>query len=294
MFDVKVRVVLVILSWSLFACSSPEEAVIITDDDDVSTPDADRVQDVGTPRDDERTPRGDEGTPRDDEETPPDDEWDENCHWDCFADFRCDDGRVFETPHGPLPCDDATEENLRYCREGAFVGECAEGCATVTGYGFDPFADHWTIACEEGRPRVVGDSCEIDADCQPEFRSRYTAAGEAQNLRCDEESKTCRDERYPDFGSPCGLSELEQSSDRTTFFADAPDCDEGHCHVHFLSEEQTFQRCTLPCEGSGDCPAGSLCADMLDLVTADAYPAHQRRVQVCVSYVLDSLACSTL
>jgi len=42
MFDVKVRLVVVILSWSLFACSSPEEAVIITDDDDVTTPIAPR------------------------------------------------------------------------------------------------------------------------------------------------------------------------------------------------------------------------------------------------------------
>ncbi|MFU8804198.1 MAG: hypothetical protein ACNA8W_10345 [Bradymonadaceae bacterium] len=224
--------------------------------------------------------------------TDPIDDWlEDSCHYDCFGSYRCSEGNVYETPHAPLPCSEATEENIRFCDEGWLAGECEEGCVEDVDYHYDVFSDPWTILCNEGRPRIVGDPCETDADCQPVERPVHFRGDVVERtLLCDENSSICIDPDDPDFMAPCDLGELPSPGEETDYAMSAPACASEHCAIRFITSELICQGCAPPCEVDTDCPAGSRCRPLDDLSMVGVRPVPPP-VLLCIPNSSQSWSC---
>ena len=87
------------------------------------------------------------------------DEADPNCHHDCWSGYHCVEGNVFQGAGSPLPCTEATKENIQLCDEGTLVGTCEKGCiehADFTAEG------PWEVLCHQD---ITEPDPELPTDC---------------------------------------------------------------------------------------------------------------------------------
>ena len=185
---------------------------------------------------------------------------DHSCHWDCFYDRRCVDGEVIEQFHAPVPCSAWTGSCPSFV-----AGVCAEGCSDRLPSGARRDAP-WTVYCEEGEQKIVGDPCASDEDCQPPA----PVDGERQYLACDATTGTCSATEPPtpaDMGAPCGVTFEAQSNAEGSAYGVVADasCSSGWCR--FIAHEDPtcdLHGCAAPCEDDWDCPREQICLDWGD------------------------------
>jgi hypothetical protein len=122
------------------------------------------------------------------------------CQYDCFADYRCQDGTVFEKQGGPIPCSEysSQQEAADICanRPESEFKTCAEGCRTDV-ENVDQYPSYTPDLCAEDRLVQPGDPCNDTSDCSP------TDAGVGP-LECEQSSGTCID---PDAPEDAGMSD---------------------------------------------------------------------------------------
>jgi hypothetical protein len=116
--------------------------------------------------------------------------WDESCHLDCFGGLQCEDGVIYESLSGPIPC---WEQSGMFCPV-TERRQCERGCRTdgVT-WGrssYDPDED-FAWLCEEGRPKEEGDPCAEDDHCAPTEPTETDAGVEDMHLQCDVDAGAC-------------------------------------------------------------------------------------------------------
>lgn len=116
------------------------------------------------------------------------------CQYECFADYRCEGGVVYEKEGGPIPCSafGSQQEAAQICadREVTEYRTCAEGCRTDV-ENISQFPSYTSELCAEDRLVQPGDACEDDGDCEP------TDVGVGP-LECDQSSGTCVDPAAPE------------------------------------------------------------------------------------------------
>jgi hypothetical protein len=283
------------------ACSSPAEDPSNHSASDTGQPDATlEPSDAHAPDPDANVPDPSDTAldtspdvrPGTDDPSPNEDEHDDDCHYDCFGEFECRDGQVYERFHAPIPCNHPDYDTLvAQCITGTLVGSCEQGCATVTNYRYDVFNDPWTIMCEEGRPRIVGDPCQTNADCTPSLQMVIAPPDSTPRpLICNETTQRCVDPDHTDYLNWCNLDATPATSDDPTYLA-APGCAAEHCLLKRAFRDNHCQGCTMPCESSEDCPAGSYCARLTELTTVNAPPALQRTSRLCAPLNLELSDC---
>ncbi|MGM0558843.1 MAG: hypothetical protein ACQEVA_20820 [Myxococcota bacterium] len=92
------------------------------------------------------------------------------CQYECFADYRCEDGTVYEKQGGPIPCSEygSEQEAAQLCadRQVNELRTCRDGCRTDID-NVDQFPSYTPELCAEDRLARPGDDCSVDADCRP-------------------------------------------------------------------------------------------------------------------------------
>jgi hypothetical protein len=95
---------------------------------------------------------------------------DDVCQYECFADYRCENGIVYEKRGGPIPCSEysSEQEAAQICadREVTEFRTCADGCRTDID-NVDQFPSYTPELCAEDRLAQPGDECSEDAACRP-------------------------------------------------------------------------------------------------------------------------------
>lgn len=199
------------------------------------------------------------------------DSYDPTCHYDCFGRIECSDGGVTVWANAPIPC----WEWKGSCPI-AETFPCVKGCRTddaAVPFGSDPHE-----ACEEGRPKKVGDPCAAPSDCLP-TPAIVTGPDTVENtyLACDADAGTCVAIDPPvvvDWLALCGAIDLSTVPTGAYGFVDAPDCSGGYCLIApdtTASPWCTAEGCTIACAYDWDCPPDSVCETSLhDWAPGDA------------------------
>jgi hypothetical protein len=179
---------------------------------------------------------------------------DPTCHYDCFGEIRCAAGVVTVFGRAAIPCWRWTGS----CPVFSTL-TCVKGCRTDDAsvpYFTDPHE-----ACEEGRPKVVGDRCVTVDDCLPTpALPTSTTTVENTYLRCDADAGTCVAADPPvvtDWLGPCSV-DLAGVTTGAYGYVDAPSCTGGYCLIS-PSSGCVAEGCTKSCEHDWECPPGSVC-----------------------------------
>lgn len=92
------------------------------------------------------------------------------CQYDCFEDYRCQDGIVYEKQGGPISCNEAgsAQEAAQICaeRDESELRTCTEGCRSDI-ENISQYPSYTHELCAEDRLAQPGDDCSEDSDCRP-------------------------------------------------------------------------------------------------------------------------------
>lgn len=189
-------------------------------------------------------------------------DFDQNC-CSCALPRRilCSRGKVFVEQASGRRCGDpgCSVSFEHTCKKG-----CRVDCHPPLFYGQYLPRD----ACEENRPKQVGDPCKTQEDCLPLTSTFNPADRTVHNtyLRCDPAVGLCLETspKTPpsDYLQPCGPA-LPSSLVGAFGYVTSPGCKSEFCLVvGHLYSRCIYQACTLPCEGDHDCPQGSVCTSI--------------------------------
>lgn len=232
---------------------------------------------------------------------------DPTCHTDCFLGaMYCEGGMVLEIEGG-----------VKYCN-----GKSPPPCGVVASYvckaGCKPNvqarhgANGWLTKLPDlcaDEPKEIGQACQVTADCQPAAQPATLPAGATPiELACDPTSLTCVNVHAPviaGFGADCGLKAPWPSKSvhyKLAGWTTAGACQSGAC---FVAASQPYpdndwppvclyQRCTVQCQTSADCPAGYVCRPLskVDAETGDPVAAGSVCVGVANGEELKSKWCA--
>lgn len=185
----------------------------------------------------------------------------DSCHTDCFGGWTCENGKVVYFTPKALPCGTG-----RSCPS-KVVHSCSQGCnphAVYKGGNVEPLS-----FCAE-YPKVPGDACDSDAQCQP---VAPPVGLTATALTCDLTVHGCVWPGAPkldDYLADCGLDEEPFAKSKyggNTGFVPVSSCGAQVCFVSFTNNvgwgpnypQCVVQKCTKPCLSNWDCPIGSRC-----------------------------------
>lgn len=126
------------------------------------------------------------------------------CQYDCFADYRCENGIVYEKRGGPILCSNASsaQQASEMCanRDETELRTCAEGCRSDID-NISQYPSYTPELCVEDRLARPGDTCDVDDDCNP------TDVGVGP-MQC--EGGTCVD---PDAPQDAGMNDAGDAGD---------------------------------------------------------------------------------
>jgi hypothetical protein len=118
------------------------------------------------------------------------------CHHDCGGYAECRDGEVTVWWHMPVPCDEWSGQ----CPHNTFT--CEKGCNTdpeYVVYEDGVYYSYWPgyesqseYMCEEHRPKLPGDQCAVDTDCEPpDYYQDENGHSIRYELTCDTDAGEC-------------------------------------------------------------------------------------------------------
>jgi hypothetical protein len=149
-----------------------------------------------------------------------------------------------------------------------------------------PYFEEPVVMCEEGRPKVAGDACGSDDDCQPPSSSGPRTTVDRMHLACDEATLTCVPVPDPfpaDWNGACGedpAAYLDPGEPGwSSGFIRDPACAGGIC-LFQESETCIASQCGLECEHDWDCPDASWCYERHDWTRLDGGVVGYSRVCV--------------
>ena len=137
--------------------------------------------------------------------------------------------------------------------------------------------------CEEGRPKVAGDPCATDTDCQPPSSTGSFDDVDRHHLVCDGATSSCvagPDPIPSDWLARCeeDFTALRESTPEASAYGivRSPSCSTGVC-IFFERDTCVATGCGQPCEHDWHCPDGAHCQDSADWTD----PAAPIAVRTC-------------
>lgn len=120
------------------------------------------------------------------------------CHWDCGGYAECRDGEVIDWEHVPVPCDEWSGQcpHCTYtCEKGCNTNpdyvECVDGVCYGYGHPYG-YGCGEGYMCEEDRPKVPGDPCTEENDCEPpDYYLDDNGHSIRYELTCDTDAGEC-------------------------------------------------------------------------------------------------------
>jgi hypothetical protein len=190
------------------------------------------------------------------------------CHMDCIGGRGCLAGIVSNMKPEAIPC------GSRKSCQSIQVYTCKQGCNAYPMVG-SGYSDPASFCAEY--PKVPGDRCDNDAQCQPVSPPPGATATDA-TMTCDLGTHACVSSAQPllpDYLSPCGLAEdtfAESKWNGISGYAEIGTCEAKTCLIAFTNPDDwprrvhcLAQACTKPCKSGWDCPQGARCKNVTSL-----------------------------
>lgn len=210
---------------------------------------------------------------------------DTDCHIDCPPTIFCQKGVVFHTG-GSFSCrTGCLYTKLFTCKKG-----CRKDCHSVI-----TNISSAREACEEGRVKVVGDTCDNNLDCLPIKSSKDQNNKKTHNdyLSCNQDKGICEESTAPltnkDYMKECSDIDYKRRIERKYGYLHSRSCSSSKCFFEWdFSESCIRMGCSIECTGNHDCPQGSFCHQLTDQTPVDKRIPNLRGSKICIPGVKTS------